>query len=263
MSDLKRSLITFTSIHRTSSSESTSHFNIDLGEQIETQNVISCQLKNMSFVNAHYNINQHNNVFTYSDGVIKTVTILEGQYNLTEVLDALTTAFGLVGVVVVLSINEPTKRVSVDSCVPPCDFFDVQGNIVNFLGRALGIVGSTGLVGSTLFEDLPDISGLYQLNIHSRRLIDGSSIEVITEFDSQLNKYKRSPFMGDCIKTIPVNVPFGYQMIYENSDSTDLITYSSERNLKHIDIDLRDVNNKTIDLHGTHVTMTFLVEHLG
>jgi hypothetical protein len=263
MSELKRSLITFNSQHRSNPSESTSKFTIDLGNQIETQNITSVQIKNFSFVNVHYNINQYNNVFVIDDGAIKKVTLPEGQYTIQEILDDLTLLLSGVGITIVFSTNNKTGKISVDSCVPPCEFFDLKGSNVNWLGRDLGIVGNSGFVGTTTFTDLPDVSGLYQVNIHSRQLVHGSSIEVTTQFDSATNSFKRSPFMGDCVKTIPVDKPFGFQMVYENSDQSDIIHYDSTRNLKTIDIELRDTNNRNIDLQGTHTTITLLVEHLG
>lgn len=263
MAELKRSLITFNSNHRVGKSSETTKFTIDLGNQTETQNITSVQIKNLSFVNVQYNINKYNNKFVIDDGAIKSVTLPEGQYTITEVLDDLTTALAGVGITIVFSLNSKTKKIEVVSCVPPCDFFDVKGTDVNQLGRALGITNQSGYVGTYNFEDMPDISGLYQVNVHSRRLIEGSSVEVTTEYDDVENRFKRVPFMGDTVKTVPVNVGFGFQMVYENEDPTDLITYESPRNLQVVDIELRDTNNRTIDLHGTHVTMTLLVEHLG
>ncbi len=261
MSGVKRSLITINSQHRTSLSDSTSKFRVDLGHQIETENVLTCQVKNISFVNTAYNIDSLNNVFVINDGAYKTVTLEPGQYDLATVLSELTTALLAVGITIVLSIDPINKKVNVDSCIPACDFFDIQGSNINRLGITLGIIGSSGLVGSYQFTDLADISGLYQVNVNSRTLIEGSSVENITDITTV--GIIRRPTMSDIIKTVPVNVPFGFQMVYENNDPSDFIEYQSPRNLTHIDVELRDVNNRVIDFHGTHVAITFLVTHLG
>ena len=83
MTSLKSALIRINSSDRTTSSISTSDFNLNYIGVSALSKVVSIVVKHISFPNVFYNVRSFQNTFKFIvGGITKTVTLQEGNYSI-------------------------------------------------------------------------------------------------------------------------------------------------------------------------------------
>ena len=66
-----------------------------------------------------------------------------------------------------------------------------------------------------------------------------------------------SPFSNNVIKKIPVNAPYGYVIIDQNSSPNDYLN-CSRQTLRTIEFHLKDSRGRYINLHGMNVSFSIV-----
>ena len=201
--------------------------------------VVSAQIP-VSF----YTINATNNALTYiyngiNPNVRYTITIASGNYNATSLITALTAAFLANTIVMTITINKLTGKLS----------FTTASAFSFYLSTA-SIMTILGFTALTIFSTSNIINAPYPLNLLGIKVISiKSSNLAISAYTSETLGFSNT------LTTIPVDVP-----------SFNLISYVSNNDLdkhilrvKHIDaidISLTDENENYIDFNNTDWTLT-------
>ena len=66
-----------------------------------------------------------------------------------------------------------------------------------------------------------------------------------------------STFSNNVIKKVPINVPYGYMILDQNSSPNDYLN-CSRQSLRTIEFHLKDSRGRYINLHGMHVSFSIL-----
>lgn len=229
-------------------SVSNSNFVVQLTDQ-KLQNATSFLVKEIKFMNNFYNVRNSNRFFTYTETgqPQSTINIAEGQYLLTEFISALQTSLNadLVSGTVVITQDPINKKLIFTFTGTTALFFNKTDG--NLMASIVGILNSsTAPVGVYTADDIPDLTGVQNVYLHSRSLAISNLIEKDGLF---------SVFESVCI-----DVPFGAVQCKTNSDDElAQVAFNDTRNIQRIDIKLRTVDGELLDLRNQQVTILLKV----
>ncbi len=260
----RKSIIHINNRHRSSSTSSPNSFSVNLGTSTVTQEVSAVRVKSVSFTNTQYNITSRSNTFYYSDDLatVKSVTIPIGQYNITDLITALTASLLVAGVTVIMALDPLTQKIQVVSTAPAIQYFDFEYGQDNILGAKLGIGGKSGLEGGAFnFLNVPDLTGLTMLYVRSSAISNDHSLEQFTRAPPTGNDRLIRIEMSDIIEAVGVSAPFGFFIHYENDNPLNIIEYETPRSMSNIDIELTDNFGDIVELNGGEVIIVLEVDH--
>jgi hypothetical protein len=203
----------------------------------------SIALKSCSIPNTVNNVDTTNNAFTFSTGgVLKTIPLLEGNYNMTSLIKALETSSQGISVGMDIVVDPVTGRLEFSFTTPSklLPLFDTNGNTLNKAATLFGIGrGSLIDVPVYLVTNLPNLIGLKNIYIACNELSGGDYL-----IDAQLGQL-------NIFAHIPVDVPFGKIQHYLSYDQDlDMLLFPADRNLDYLTIKLFDDRGVIIDLQG-------------
>lgn len=245
-------LLRISNVHAVGTSSST-NFTVNLNRMTETNNIVRCVCKSVSFPNNAYNIITSgvlaNNEFSYEilGDAAYTVTVpTAGFYTTTELLAIIQPAIDAQ-----VKVIDPAATVTF--AIDPFSkliVMSVSGSLaVQVGGLKLNVVmGNTvnsGFINNTSysFDSLRDLYGLKTVFLHSTTIAEGNLV------DGDVENH-------DILAEIPVTAPWGSMNFYESQDDElDSINYDSVRNFDQITITLRDLNNDIIELNGGDVVV--------
>lgn len=188
-----------------------------------------------------YNININNQVLKCTiSSVAYTVTIPESNYNSTTFIAAFQAQFlATTGRSIDLTISKLTGKLT----------FTLSGYTLILLTSStiyevLGLeVSTTYTISSTLISPyMCNLLGIKKLKVISSALSNGS-------LDSLGN--------STILQTISVDQPAYGLISYQNNDANFAILKS--KTISNIDLEIRDENNKLIDLNGIHFSITLVL----
>ena len=238
---------------RISSNESTgtcNNFTTTFGGNTshDLSHVKAVRFKYVSFNNSEYNVNSKNNVLAFNHSVagLNTVTIPEGQYTINELITRL-------GVLISDAINPNSIAISQDSIsgkidisLPDLETIIIYQNGVNgcTAGNLIGVSETTSAFTEARMANIPNLSGLNILHIHSRQIGNGDTIISTEENDiARVNGFL----------SVPITVGYSQTQSWQGNDA-DIKYFDSEVNLQNIDISLRDGDGQLIECAENYST---------
>ncbi len=233
---------------RKEGSKSTSDFTFSLGETLEITDVA---IKSVSIVNAEYNIKAGHNTLIVNNGLVDTtLTIPVGQYTITElttIIEAqLTSIYGGVNT---LTLGANNKKLTFSTTTALRYGTDPTTSPVGFI---LGLGDEKNALSTTYYPELvsiafvapflPNLQGANNYHIVSNTIGQGQG--------SLLKNNDKRPI----ILTVPVTEDFGNVINYEvNEIKLNKRHFSRPVNLQEIDIKVIDDDNEIVDMGGTNV----------
>ena len=197
---------------------------------------------NAQIPSSFYNINETNNVFTYTYTTLSvlSVTITKGNYNATNLISELQSKLTTAGTPMTITINKITGNLTFTASV---SFLIIQNPLSALLGCFTEIAYETNTY-------LQSVSGViaapYPLNLLGvKQLLIKSSALSITSFDS------RTLGLNDTLVSIPCNVaPFGL-ILYESKSDLDRHVIVSD-NIEQIDVRITDEHDNLINFNNAN-----------
>lgn len=255
-------LLRISNIHSVNSNDTNSNFTINLNRMTETNNIIRCVCKSVSFQNNSYNINSLNNVIYFtatntggSPTIASFITVPIGFYTVNELMAVMETLINIelvpVTGTVTFALQPYTYLISyTTNGLDGIRFLTEADNPLSTLSTTLGLIVSPSEVPILTFQEVPQLSGLEQVFVHSTTIAEGNLV------DGDVENH-------DILSEIPIDVPFGARVFYESrDDELDSINYRSERNFDTITIQLRDNKNNIIKLNGGITTVILKLYYL-
>jgi hypothetical protein len=195
-------------------------------------------VKEVTIPSSAYNITSKNNAFFMSDGTTTyTFRITPGQYNITSLITQINTNPSNIYFTVA---QDPytLKLKATRTFGSPLDFVSGTDNI----NGAVGIVAPLTFNVNTMFQNLPDLSGIRNFYVVSSVLGDGNSM-----ISPTLPKLS-------VISVVPNDVTWGQICYYRsNEEALDAIYYPSQsngKNISYVDLKLVSIDGQPIDLNG-------------
>ena len=239
---------------RKEGSKSTSDFTFSLGETLEITDVA---IKSVSIVNAEYNIKAGHNTLIVNNGLVDTTLIIPvGQYDINtlmaQVASQLTTAYGGVNT---LSLGATSKKISFATTTALRYGTDITTSPVGFI---LGLGDEKNALSTTYYPEiassafiapyLPNLQGANNYHIVSNTIGQGQG--------SLLKNNNKRPI----ILTVPVTANFGDIINYEvNEIRLNKRHFSRPTNIQEIDIKIIDDDNEIVDMGGTNVEIVLQI----
>lgn len=193
-----------------------------------------------------YLINYTNNTLSYkiNNGVIQTMTIERGNYNITTLITAIKQGFLNAGYAFTITFNKITGKLTFVS--PLLTTFTVLSSGSGGVNEIIGFdsVSSYTSVGNILVGEHPcSLIGIKKLKISSSALrTSGLS----------------SGGGGDLLGIIPVNAPPNGLLLYENN-STKKGGLLRNKEISNIDITITDENNRYVNFNNTEYSLTIAI----
>lgn len=219
---------------------SPSNFTLNLSQNYWLQAVKSIVVKQVTIPHVFYNITTDNNVFTYQiGGVPSSVAVLPGQYNITALLDALSTLMVAAGVVGWNGVVDATSNRIVFSSTTAIEYLSLSDG--NDMATILGITQTNGSDVTTFTaQAIPRLYGVRNIVISSSAL-------------GENNYLASDQKIQDVIAVIPVVEAFGDMIHYVSQhseiDDYDTLSKRNGKNISQIDIRVIDADtNQTLDL---------------
>jgi hypothetical protein len=267
-------LILIRSQDRIDKETSTTDFRVDLGSGADIHKVRRVVLRSINFLNAQYNIIRYNDSALFSVNVIDNNTsttqviqwnIPSGFYTTTQIADMATTelnlalgaAFPSSSQTLIVKYSLITSRFTVsvvgDGGVAPDSVFTIvvvggDGANKTYVNGQFGfaVTNSTPATSVTSTQP-PRLNGLTEIFIRSTEIAPANLIDSEGDVDNVfLNAH--------------VDVPYGRMMHYEpGDDEMASINYKTPRDLRVVDIQIMDVNEKEIEINGVDVTLVLKV----
>ena len=224
--------------------------------------IVRIIIKSASIPNVFYNIRDNvNNKLFVGDGVqnVYLITIPEGQYTLTQLLDYLNAQTAFITLNVTLSFNPLLNKIITNNpTIFNFEYFGTYGvgspinRMISRCYKLLGLEAGTSYsipLGAFTHPHICDLSGIKNVYVNC-------SFTKLNSMDSR--GYR------DLGGIIPMDVPFGSIKTYINQEQTlDVIqrdpTYS--QNLTDPVITLADVDGNTLDTNGVDWEMCFKIYH--
>jgi len=235
---------------RNVSSKSTSDFIYSLGESLEVSDIA---IKSVSMVNAEYNIKAGHNILLVNNGVVDyNLVVPIGQYDInqliTEITTQLTTQYGGTHTI---TLNPVTKKLSFAN-TPSLRFgTDLTTSPVGFilgLGDEPDDYYPEFVQPSFIAPFLPNLQGSNNYHISSATLGQGQG--------SLLKNNEKKPI----ILSVLNNVDFGDVLSYEvNEIKLNQRHFNRPTNIQDIDIKILDDDNEVVDLHGTNIELVLQI----
>jgi hypothetical protein len=206
--------------------------------------IVNAQIP-VSFYLINYTVNKLK--YTINNGAIQTMILERGNYNLTQLIDAIVKGFLSAGYVFSITFNKVTGKLL---------FIGPASTTFTFLSQSFGstineIIGfdSVTSYSSTsnvlLAEHMCSLIGIKKLKISSNALRTSGLTS------SGLGG-------GDLLGIIPVNAPPYGLILYENNSSNEggLLL---NRVIGNIDISISDENNRYVNFNNTEYSITLAI----
>ena len=237
-------------------SESNSKFTVSLNETLNVQQIKGYSVLSASFPNTFYNISEADLtnllvilVSNGVDGVIPYhVTIPPGFYNIDDLMTALKKAIdpGLTPDTITISLKSDSdpRLVFTMSASPLTTSFTTQGGNMH---KVLGITQDSPFQKEYTCDELPRLQGTTNAYLHSRVLGQGNLLDAEGRIFST-------------ICAIPIRAEYGFYNHWETADE-DLfsVAFPSPRNLQSINIVLRDLDGRVLDIRQHELTVVLRV----
>ena len=194
-----------------------------------------------------YQINYTTNILKYTvDGILKTLTLDRGNYNLTSLITALKQKFLDAGYNFQITFNKVNGKLTFTLLS--------GGNLFSFLSASSGsLINETiGFDSVTTYSSTGNILlGEHPVSLIGIKKLKISSTALHTNSLSSGNG-------GDLLGVIPVNAPPFGLILYENNSSKQggLLT---NRVVSNIDIAITDENNKYVNFNNTEYSITLAI----
>lgn len=233
------------------------NFVVNLNRMTETNNIVRCVCKSVTFANTAYNVistgQRVNNKFQYTIPEVPATYVLEppeGFYTTQQLIDYIQPDIeaklqALDGAATAtMTIDSTTKKIVLS--VTGTNSVVLSG--IAPLNILLGNTEDSGSINNSsyMFDSLQDLYGIRNVYVHSTTLADGNLVDGDVEQHAVIGE-------------VPVNTPFGSMVYYESrDDELDSKNYDSVRNFDQIQIELKDLNDREIKLHGGGETIIVL-----
>jgi hypothetical protein len=228
-----------------------SDYTVNLNRMSETDRIVRCVCKSISFPNTGYNvIAGQNDVFLYEidAGTPHTYTLEQGYYTAAEIIAILQpiieTQLALVfpGATLLMAIGPFSKAIEYTPSLGGLYLGHMTGGLAGTTGGLNAVLGEPNvsplITAQYVSSELPDLAGLTRVFVHSTTLAEGNLV------DGDVENH-------DIIGEVPITSPFGSLVVYQSQDDElDSINYGSARNFDQIKIQLKDIEGRVIDLHG-------------
>lgn len=204
---------------------------------------IYLSLQNAVIPYSFYSINENNNVFIiYSNSTTYTITVQPGNYNIQQMISALSSGLGGL---FTLTYNSITNKITITNVS-----YEFTVKKEGTLNNALGFMETSDSVSTS-----QTLTGHHCVNLNQIRAIN-IDIDMPT-----YNINVAQPLNQNVLATIPVVVqPFG--MIYYSNDNNFRVNmFCCKMNM--IRIKLLDNQNNLINLNGTNYQMTLQIDIVG
>ena len=253
---MRHSIVRISSAERTNKLSPTTDFEVSVQNDAYMSRVVSIALLEATIPSGAYNINQYNNKLYLDDmeGLQYVLTIPVGQYTQSDLFAWLNNPAN--NPHFTISQNTLTKKYVCTKYVVPgaVQFSVITSNMPNYMNALLGANINVGLEITILgvnLPNLPDLAGIRNFYITSSALSDNNAMISPT-----------LPRLG-VIGVIPNDSAFGGMVWYRaNEELLGTISYPSRHNGKNIcnlDIQLRDLAGRIIDLNGLDFSIVFKV----
>jgi hypothetical protein len=237
---MNSSFLRISSAERINQNDSVSNFSVSIGNDANLQKVTMIAVKEVTIPNSQYNIRGNYNNILYIDnlGSVFQYTITPGQYNVSNLINALNIAQSYVE----FGTNTITGIIEVKTnSFPGCMLINGNYSIIKQLGGE-NLYNVPLSVIKSAFSKLPDLAGSRNFYVSSNTLSDGNSMISPT-----------LPKMG-IIVVVPNTAVYGGISYYNsNEQKLDEIYYPSQihgKNLTSIDLQLRNLDGAFVDLNG-------------
>jgi len=231
--------------HSINPSDTNSSFHVNLNRMLDTDDIIRCVVKSVSFPNNQYNITSDNNGLDFEaitpGNETHTAVLDVGYYTVSQLMvemkakiDAL-----LPSGTIAFTLNPTTYKI--DYTVT--GYTSIQFFATSTVGKSIGLLVDTAVAASSTFDSIPYLYGLTNVYVHSTAVGENNLV------DGDVENH-------DIIAEIPVNVPFGELVHYQsNDDELDSINYRSLRNFNNVKIELKDLDNNLLKLNQGDVVI--------
>lgn len=229
-----------------------SNFRTQFNNSSDLANINRVVIKQISIPNVQYNIktatsaHAATNVFTFNDGILRTITIPVGYYNINQVITAITSNALAVADNLAITLNATTGHLQFTSTIPITYLSLASGN---GMAPVLGILTDSGSVTTYSATGLPNLFIHPNIYVASIALSDGSHMV--------------SPTLGSLpvCAVVPINVSYGnmiqYTAVQEHLDDIHYTSYMNGKSLQTIDFQLYDGDANFLDLQGLNWTIVF------
>lgn len=237
------SFVVINSKYRTTDSRSTSDFTFSLGE---TLNVKTVAIKSISIPNTSVNIRANKMSIIY-DGNPYTIQVPVGQYNINELLTAISQNFTLqTGDVGSFAIDPFTKKVVITTPL------NLQINTELELAIKIGFKMQTAPQLINTASSLPSLSGTMSYYILCPELVQGYN--AITRFGERIG----------ILCDIQNNSPYGEYIHYEaNEFRLNQKYFIRTQNIQWLTIKIVDSDFNIVDLQGADVEIVLKIYDEG
>jgi hypothetical protein len=248
---MNHNLLRVSSDFKTANSESNSNYFVAYNNVALLQGITRCVMKSADIPNVFYNIdnrgynfsNTGNNTLTWTDplNVTALTTIPPGQYNITQLLSLINTAFNAAYTgAVSLILNPLTQKIEISNTSGLFFGISINSTIAPYLGMLSAVPWTT--VPFVAFAGFPNLSGLQEIYVTSQKISDCSNMVVA------------SNTMYPVILNIQIDKPFGEWVHYASQhpeiDDIEYPSISQGTNIQLVDIQLRDRWGNIVDLQG-------------
>jgi hypothetical protein len=214
-------------------------FNINIPDLVKVHSIV---LKSCSIPNTQYNIDFHNNTFSFLAGLDETsINVPPGNYTIDELIDELVTSgvgefYGLT-----ISVAFPSGKLQFGFNTP-CSLLNYEQG--NDMAMTLGLMVNSGPITNYTADSLPNLTGVQNIYIVSQTLSGGTGM-----IDSTLNQLA----VFGCIQ---ITVPFGQYTHYVSAEEqSDEVFFPSDRTIGEVDLSLYNDRGQNIDLQGLDWSM--------
>jgi hypothetical protein len=233
-------------------SDSNSKFTVSLNETLNVQQIRGFSVLSVSFPNVFHNISETDLtnllvilVSNGVDGVIRYhIVIPPGFYNIDDLMTALKTAIdpGLTPDTISIALKsgvDPRLVFSMSSSPTTVSYTTQGGN----LHKVIGITQDSLFQKEYTCDEMPQLQGTTNAYLHSRMLGQGNLLDAEGRIFST-------------ICAIPIRAEYGFYNHWETADE-DLysVAFSSPRNLQKINIVLRDLSGRVLDVRQHELTV--------
>ena len=194
-----------------------------------------------------YLINYTTNVLSYkiNNGVIQTMTLERGNYNITTLISAIKQGFLNAGYAFTITFNKITGKLLFVSPIGTT-FTILSSSSGGTINEIIGFdsVTSYSSVGNILLGEHPaSLIGIKKLKVSSSALHTSSL---------------SSGGGGDLLGIIPVNAPPNGLILYENN-STKKGGLLRNKEISNIDISITDENNRYVNFNNVEYSITLAI----
>lgn len=212
-------------------------------------------LKSFVLPNTEYNLNSKTNKVIITSADMLTVgAIPQGQYNITQFLDALKIVLDVAAAPNTFTITQSTltKKLIFTKSAGAEFTVGLESPVARLIGQHK-LKTSIGLTLET--NSIPDLSGLRMAVISSYTL----GRFMISEGDTAAESVKNT-----VLGALPMTASFGGILKYESDESTLNATYfNGYKNISNFDITLVDSDGEVIELNGAEWIISLEVHVVG